>query len=122
MARECFKEPTTRAHLLKHIGMVIRNELKTMCSDRTDSLLRAENAAQLKTFTWEKLLAELSKSAPIFLSLLHAATHTRRTKENQNAVIGICAAVILKYRFQKMNLVQKLISVILYAGHSGKRV
>ena len=42
VARECFKKPTTRKHLLKHIGMVIRNELKAMCSDKVGSLLRAD--------------------------------------------------------------------------------
>ena len=27
MARECFKEPRSRAYLVKYIGMIVRNEL-----------------------------------------------------------------------------------------------
>ena len=82
MARECFKDPTTQAHLLKHIGVVIRNELKTMCSEKTGSILRTEKATnEMKTFAWERLIAELSENAPVFLSLLNEATHSRRRKE-----------------------------------------
>lgn len=123
VARECFSEPITRAHLLRHIGMVIRNELKAMCSDKAMSILRTESAAlKLNMFSWDKLLTELSTYAPVFLTLLHAATYTRRSRDNQSAVIGICAAVLLKHRFHKMNLVQKLLSLILYSGHSSKKV
>ena len=93
-----------------------------MCSDKTNSVLRADPTIELKVFKWDTLLAELSQNAPVFLSLLHAATHTRRNRENKSAVIGLCAAVLIKHRFQKMNVVQKLISLILYAGHSGKKV
>ena len=122
MARECFKEPRSRAYLVKYVGMIVRNELKSMCSDKTNSVLRADPTIELKVFKWDTLLAELSQNAPVFLSLLHAATHTRRNRENKSAVIGLCAAVLIKHRFQKMNVVQKLISLILYAGHSGKKV
>ena len=76
----------------------------------------------LPSSSWDKLLTEVSTYAPVFLSLLRAATYTRRSRDNQSAVIGICAAVLLKHRFHKMNLVQKLLSLILYSGHSSKKV
>ena len=106
-----------------YVGTVIRNELKAMCSDKARSILRAESAAlKLNMFSWDKLLTEVSTYAPVFLTLLRAATYTRRSRDNQSAVIGICAAVLLKHQFHKMNLVQKLLSLILYSGHSSKKV
>ena len=89
-----------------------------MCSDYTSSLLHSRNLTDLAEFSWDKLIAELSVN-PVFLDILRAAIFTRWPRKNQNAVIGVCAAV---HRFAKLSLVQKLISLILYAGHSGKKV
>ena len=38
---------------------------------------------------------------------------------NREATIGICAAIL---RYLKMNLAQKIISLVLYCGHSAKQV
>jgi len=76
----------------------------------------------LLEFDWNNLKAELSVNAPIFLSILEACTPTIRPQTNSTAVIGLCAALILKHRFTKMCLLQKIISLILYAGHSDKQV
>ena len=37
VAIECLKEPSTRKHLLKRIGMLVRNELIALCSDSSNS-------------------------------------------------------------------------------------
>ena len=76
----------------------------------------------LKEFTWDKLFEELSFNAPILLSILRDCTQTRRPRTNRSAVIGMCFAILLKYRYLKMNLIQKIISMILYAGDSTKQV
>ena len=54
-------------------------------------------------------------AAPVF-------TWTRNSYINRDAIIGICTAMLLKYRYSKMSLVQRILSIILYAGHSGKEV
>ncbi len=122
MAVECLKQPGTRRYLLKRIGVLVRNELVAMCSDRTDSILRHQGTTELKTFSWEKLLDELEANAPVFLSILRECTRTRRPRTNQDAVVGMCAAVLLKYRYAKMSLVQRILSLVLYGGRSGKQV
>lgn len=122
MAVECLKEPGTRKYLLKRIGMLVRNELISMCSDSTSSILRQQSVSELKEFSWEKLLAELRANAPVFLSIVRECTRTRRLRPNQDAVLGMCAAILLKHRFSKMSLVQKILSLVLYGGHSGKQV
>ena len=49
-------------------------------------------------------------------------SHTRKPRTNRNAVIGMCSAILLKFRNSKMSMVQKMLSLILYAGNSGKQV
>ena len=90
-----------------------------MASDSTNSLLKMEG---LKEFEWDALIGELSTHAPVLLGVLQAATKTRSPRTNTNAVIGICAAIIFKQRNSKMSLVQKIISLVLYAGHTSIQV
>ena len=41
---------------------------------------------------------------------------------NDNAVIGMCAAILLCHHNSHMNLVQRIISTLLYSGHAPKQV
>ena len=84
-----------------------------------NSILRSNN---IESFTWEKLLDELKHNAPTFLGFLQTCVHTSTLRSNSEAVVGICAAIILKHRYNRMNLVQKILSLILHAGHAGKQV
>lgn len=122
VAAECLKKPGTRRYLLKRIGVMVRNELVAMCSNGTNSILHQQGTSELKEFSWERFLAELEGNAPVFLSILHECTHTRRPQTNQDTVMGMCAAVLLKYRYAKMSLVQRILSLVLYGGRSEKQV
>ena len=66
--------------------------------------------------------AELLCNAPVLLMILRACTETKRPRVNRVAVMVMCAALILKHRFSEMSLMQKIISLILYAGNSDKQV
>ena len=122
VAMECLKDPTTRTYLFQRIGVLIRNEMKAMCSEARGSVLCNQSPHDLEVFTWDKLFIELSESAPILLSLLQECARTKRHQENSNAVVGMCIAILMKNRYSKMCLVQKIVSLVLYAGHSGKQV
>ena len=41
---------------------------------------------------------------------------------DDTAVIGMCAAILLRHRNTHMNLVQRIISTLLYSGHAPKQV
>lgn len=101
---------------------MVRNELISMCTESRSSILRSQSPAALRGFTWNALLQELAVTAPILLSILQKCTHTRRPRPNQAAVIGMCFSILLKHRFSKMCLMQKILTLILYGGHSGKQV
>ena len=122
LVAEVLRDPIAKQYLIKRIGGIIRKELVLMCSDKTNSILGSQLVCDLKEFTWDKLFEELSFNAPILLSILRDCTQTRRPRTNRSAVIGMCFAILLKYRYLKVNLIQKIISMILYAGDSTKQV
>lgn len=119
---QSMKDPLVKRYMIEKMGQILRSEVTTMCSDRTCSILSNQSVDAMKIFTWDALLIELQSHAPLLYSLLTSCTHTRRPRPNRNAVIGVCAAILLKHRYERMSLVQKIISLILYAGHSGKQV
>lgn len=94
-----------------------------MCSDNTKSFLQSKSNDDLTSgLPWDQLYSELSKNAPTLLALLQVCTKTRVARPNTKAVLGMCAAILLKHRQPKMNLLQSIISLILYAGHASEMV
>ena len=122
IAVESLKDPVTKKYILRIIGREVVKEVKRMASDKVESVLKSQNIDHLKSFHWDMLLQELSKFAPVLSSLFTSATKTRVLRSNTDAVIGMCAAILLNHHNSKMNLIQKIISLILYAGHSSKQV
>ncbi len=119
---ECFSEPVTSTYMREKIGRILRMEIKCMCSTKTASILSSRSNDALKYFQWNKLLAELKTHAPLLFTMLMACTKTKIPRENRKAIISVCAALLLKTRDKHMCLLQKIIALILHAGHSGKQV
>ena len=122
IAAETLKDSTTKGYIVSIMGREFSREIRAMASDRAKSILQSQNPDDLKQFKWDTLLCELSKYAPVLSRLLLLATKTKRPRLNQKAVIGVCAAILINHRNSKMNLVQKLASLILYASHTSKQV
>jgi len=72
-------------------------------------------------FRWNQLLLELRKHAPTLLTILQSAFIGKEEQEKE-CPIGMCFALILRAHYSRMSLVQKIISLILLAGHAGKQV
>lgn len=122
MIRECMKYFLMQKYTIQILGQQLRIELASLCSEVTNSILQQQSPDALSEFSWGKLHDELDVTAPTFLSLLEMCTHTRRPRRNRMGVIGMCALLLLKYHFAKMSLVQRVVPLLLYAGHSGKQV
>lgn len=122
VAVQALEDPQTRHHTLKKIGKIVYAEMKAMCLDSTGSVLHNKATQEMATFEWATLISELDRHAPVFLQILKSCTSTKKSRENHDAVIGMCAAIVLKHRFAKMSLRQRILSMILYAGYSGKQV
>ena len=119
---ECMKDSKMQMYTIQLIGRQLRNELTSLCSEAANSTLRSQSADALRGFTWGKLHDELAARAPTLLTLLKLCTYTRKPRHNRMAVIGMCTVLLLKFRFHKMCLVQKIVSLLLYASYSGKQV
>jgi len=122
VAGEYLKIPMVREYIIKKIGKLVHVELCQLCSDKTASILRKHSADVFKDFDWNVITDELLTNAPILMSILMESTKTKKPRVNTKTVIAMCVGLLLKHRFTKMCLIQKMVSLILYAGHVNKQV
>ena len=121
VADECLSDDKIKGYIISKIGRDVRTEIKNLSSSQ--SILCSQSLDYLKSFDYDIIIYdELNQKAPYLLSFLMAATKTRSLRSNRIAVICTCAMIILKFRYTKLNLFQKIISLILYAGHCSKKV
>ena len=82
-------------------------------------------------FKWKTLIDELQSSAPTLLQSLEDATtvavppskmRKKSRYPNKDAIIGVLACILLRFRNQSVNLLQRLMSMLMYSGHATKRV
>ena len=122
IAVQCLKDQDIRKYVLKLIEREVHNEVKALCSNDADSILQQSDPEVLKSFKWNTLMSELVKYTPILKGLLESTGIPRRNRPNFDAVVCLCIALLARNRNQRMNLVAKILSLIMYAGHSSKEV
>ena len=95
-----------------------------MCSLNSESVLRDSSIETLQSFSWSMIIDEMKAKAPISLALLQGCTDasTSEPSEYTKSIIGVIFAILLRNQKQCMNLVQRIISVILYYDHAKKQV
>ncbi|XP_019861291.1 PREDICTED: uncharacterized protein LOC109589693 [Amphimedon queenslandica] len=120
IATECLADKKSRQYTLSSISRTIETEVKRMSS--VNSILCSQSPDHLKFFHWDMIYNELQSKAPVLLQFLVSATNTKTKRKNRIAVICTCAAIILKYRYRNLNLLQKVLSLILYSSHCSKKV
>lgn len=119
---ECLKQDKTKKYLFKKLVQLLRQDIKKMCSGEVKSVFQNKSTEILGKFSWEMLVNELSANAPTLFEVLKGCTTTKKTRTNRAATIGMCAAIVLQFHYHRMSLVQRILSLILYAGHSAKLV
>ena len=92
-----------------------------MCSDKFISVLRCESESLIK-FDFGVIIQELHSHAPTLVSLLRGCLKTKTPRKNEDVILGVIAALICKNRRSSCSLVQRMMSLVLYAGHSAKQV
>ena len=131
VARQLVKNPHTRQIILGALGKNLKNELKAMCTVKFNSVFCNRSPEKLQNFSWDSLLDELQVAAPTLLHLLKSCTTVKRSPSQQRsktyrssdtAIVGLCAAILLRHRNVTMNLVQRLISITLFCNHVPKQV
>ena len=117
---QCMKDNVMFNYIIIRISRILQSELRKLCS--VDSLLKENSTTAFQEFSWNNLIKEIQDHAPLLLSVMTACTKTRSYRPNRNSTIGMCIAMLLKYHYKNMCLVQKILSLVLYAGHSSKQV
>ena len=92
------------------------------------SVLRMANSDSTQQFTVQSIIDEMKAHAPSVLrGCLHGCKRPKTKKQkprmfNVDTVVSVCCAILLRGRSQKMNLLQRIISLILFYGHASKQV
>ena len=121
-ALKCIEDKQIQKHIIRKIGQMLRNEIARMCSREVGSVLHQQGRDTLMKFSWNDVVTEATHHAPILLELLKSCTSTRRPRSNRHSVISMCIAMLCKVRCNDMSLAHKILSLVLYAGHSSKQV
>ena len=103
-------------------------QCEVLVSTKFNSILRRKGKDDALQFNWESLLQEWEKQAPIFFSFIKSAACTPAVRSAQpmpaKAIPPVCmaGAILLKVRNQNMSALQRIISMLLNAGHVSKQV
>lgn len=122
VADSSWSNTNVQPYLKQKFYRYLKKEIKTLQSVSTNSILLHSKPEDIMSFSWGKFEEELKLSAPMLYSVFLHLTTTRSRRPNQSAIICICIAIILKFRYPKMSLIHKLISSVLYSGHCSKQV
>ena len=124
VALECVKDKKTQKHVVAAVGRIIKKEIKELCSSRVKSMQRSHDSNTLKQFNWDAIVDEANKHAPNLTLILMECTRSgrKKSKAEQKSIVGLCLSLLCKHRNPKMTLFQRILSLVLYAGHSAKQV
>lgn len=131
IARQAVKDKVICSKVVEYLGKKVI--AKEMCTQSTDSVLRKRDPEE---FELGSVIEEMKEHAPSTLTLLRSCLagcrrseatdiknkgRTQSRKVEPDRVVGVCCAILLRGRSQRMNLLQLMVSMILYCGHASKR-
>ena len=109
-------------YALRNTGKTLLKQVKSFLAKSNLSSFGSHSMKDLREFEWDRLHQEMLETAPTLSSILFSATKCRKEHSNRIGVICLCMAIILKYRSNKMNFVQRILSLVLYANNCSKKV
>ena len=135
IAIQSMKDSRIRKMVLAILAKDVRKELAVLCAINSESVLRATELDALLSFSWDSFKREVKQTAPSLFALLdgslevqvsYSKERRRKTSKtrrvDKTAILGLCVAILCRYRNQSMNLVQRFISIVLYKGGASKQV
>lgn len=82
MAIHAFKDAKVRPKLVELLGKEIAKEVKSMCSEKRNSVLRLKSQEALYNFKWETLMNELQETAPSLHSVLETVVQQSKVRRS----------------------------------------
>ena len=104
--------------VLSEITRKIKGEMRQLSSDENDSILR-DTIEAVKRFNWDIVLFEFQKHVPTLMRFLHLLIPR---SSDRKPLLCFIASQILKARHQRLCLVQRAVSVMLYGNGASKQV
>ena len=121
-ARKILKSPIINTATVNQITQEVKHECERLCKlVPSPSMFRVKTVNELLSLDWDVMVCELRRVAPVFTSMMEAAASTTSSKVNP-AILCMAGAILLKSRCKHMSKIQMVVSCLLYAGHTSKRV
>ena len=76
----------------------------------------------LISLDFDQIFEEMNSKTPTLLTLLKNCLKTKTPRSNGKIMLAMTAGIIFKHRRSSCSLLQRVISLVLYAGHSAKQV
>ena len=114
------KSSFTSQNVLKEVTRMIRKEMKLISSENHGSVLRDCNEG-IRYFKWERVFTELCDHMPTLTTLLCSLVSG---KDDAKRIIFVCmiSCMLLKNRSNKIGLLPRTVSVLLYGNGCSKEV
>ena len=106
--------------LLDRVGALLKKEFQCLCSEEVSQLLT--NLPKLSDFSWINYLEVIKSHAPFIVNLLLMILSGKKKNENVNQITGLIISIITCFKRNSRNIVQKIVSILLYAHHCSKEV
>lgn len=121
-AKKSVQNPTARKAVVNSIGSILNKEVTAMCSNKFPSVMRCKPKQISVNINFTSIIKELESQAPTLLSIMKSCLKTKTPRGNVSLVVAMITALICKHRRSSCSLLQRVVSLILYAGHSAKQV
>ena len=121
-ASKCMKGASIKNAMMTTIGRILQSEIAALCSDDFDSIMRLKTKGLVKDFNHISTInKELQTKTPTLLSLLQWCFQ-KKLSSNTDVLIATIVSIMCKHRRPSACILQRIISLILYSGHSSKQV
>ena len=122
-ASKCMKGASIRNAMVTTIGWILQSEIAALCSDDFDSIMRLKTKGSVKDFNHiiSTINKELQTKMPTLLSLLQWCFQ-KKLSSNTDVLIATIVSIMCRLRRPSACILQRIISLILYSGHSSKQV
>lgn len=115
LAKHALQNPEAKKWLLIGFGKLLKYEVRNLCSDKANSILKSKSKENVTKFPW-KVLEECISHCPSLTSLIFSCT---KLKPNQSHPVSVVVCLLAKFHGSNMSLLQRLVSLILYAATLG---
>jgi len=112
-----------KLQLLKEVNDQCQ-ELCTRKKGNTSVLKVEKSKVILEDMKWNDVMVEMKERAPDVLDFIATVAAPKMKKKKENQIPPICSiySCLMNQRWQELNLIQKLTTVLLGVGHSTKKV